>query len=83
MIERLKMTTLSIFTFFLLTITLHAEDGHELWLRGHSTESVNVVCSKQSATLDIARQELVDQWRGKSETLVVTIISDPHILIKY
>lgn len=73
-------TLISIFALFLLILNLHAEDGHDLWLRGQSFGSVNVVCSKQSATLDIAREELEESWQGKSgESLVLTITSDPRI----
>jgi alpha-glucuronidase len=59
---------------------LHAENGHSLWLRGKSTNSVNVVCSKNSATIDIAKQELQEGWQGKANvTVVLTMKLTPFI----
>jgi alpha-glucuronidase len=72
----------SITTCFLLLLALniHAEDGHNLWLRGKRTGSVKVIFSKNSATLDIARKELEQSWQGKSgATLTLKIKSDPLI----
>ena len=69
-------------TFCLLFVSLdvHAENGHDLWLRSHSTGSVKVVCSKNSPTLDIAQQELKSSWQGKSgATITLRIKSDPAI----
>jgi len=62
-------------TFFVsvlisLTIYLHAEDGHKLWLRNKSSGSVNVVCKKNSPTLAIAKEELEKGWQGKDKALV-------------
>jgi len=42
----------------LVALNLFATDGHKLWLSGKSTGSVNIRCSKNSTTLDIAKQEL-------------------------
>jgi len=53
---------------------LHAENGHNLWLRGKSTAPVNVVCSKNSATIDIAKQELQQGWQGKANATIVFTI---------
>ena len=76
----LDTKNLTIFTLLFLVLNLFAEDGHELWLRGQSTGSVNIACSKQSATLDIAREELQKLWRGRPDaTLVLTIKSDAQI----
>lgn len=64
----------------LSSVNLEAEDGHKLWLRSQNTGPVNVVCSKNSATLDIARQELHRGWQGKSGgSLVLTVKHDTRI----
>ena len=59
-------------TFLLIqSVFLQAEDGHNLWLRAKSSSPVNVICSKKSATIDIARKELQQGWLGKAEASVV------------
>jgi len=55
-----------LFILILFAFNLHAEDGHNLWLRGKSSGSVNIVCAKSSSTLDIAKQELVQGWQGQN-----------------
>ncbi|MFH1195024.1 MAG: alpha-glucuronidase [bacterium] len=68
------------FCFLFLVLSLHAEDGHRLWLRGHSTGSVKIICTKSSVTLDIAKHELEQSWHGKSgATFSLTVKSDPLI----
>jgi alpha-glucuronidase len=72
----------SIITCFFLFLSLNsfAEDGHSLWLRAKSTGSVKIICSKNSATLDIARKELEQSWQGRSgATITLTIKSDQLI----
>ena len=56
------------------SVFLQAEDGHNLWLRAKSSLPVNIICSKKSATIDIARQELQQGWPGKAETSVVLTV---------
>lgn len=69
-IQRISFILLLICVPFLL----HAEDGHNLWLRAKSTAPVNVICSKHSATIDIAKQELLNGWQGKpNATFVLTV----------
>ena len=64
----------------LTALNLHAEDGQNLWLRGKSTGSVNVVYARTSLTLAIAKQELEQGWQGKDEaTVVLTIKKDKSI----
>ncbi len=65
----------------LTVLTLHAENGHKLWLRAKSTGSVKIICSKSSATLDIAKRELKQTWQGKSGATITLLIvkSDPLI----
>jgi alpha-glucuronidase len=57
--------------FFLSVMAAKAEDGHQLWLRGQSAHQVNVICSGNSATLNIARQELQQGWQGKAGASVI------------
>jgi alpha-glucuronidase len=64
----------SIFILVLTTMGLHAEDGHNLWLRNKNTGTVNVVCAKNSPTLTIAREELQKGWQGKDGASVVFTI---------
>jgi alpha-glucuronidase len=62
------------------SVFIQAEDGHNLWLRAKSSLPVNIICSKKSATIDIARQELQLGWLGKAETSVVlTVKTDKTI----
>lgn len=72
---------ITIFSFFvLLSFNLQAEDGHDLWLRGKGTNSVNVICSKKSPTLSIAMQELRQGWQGKTnEKIELVVKSDKAI----
>ena len=63
--------------FLILTAHfIHAEDGHNLWLRGKSTASVNIVCRATSPTLDIAKQELKQGWQGKNGTTIVLSVKN-------
>jgi alpha-glucuronidase len=73
--------TISIIILFFLVQSIKADDGHNLWLRCKSTSTVNVVCPKKSATLDIARQELQQSWRGKAQA-IITFTVKPDKLIK-
>ncbi|MFA9391116.1 MAG: alpha-glucuronidase [Prolixibacteraceae bacterium] len=54
----------SLMLLIVVSFNLHAENGHQLWLRAKSTGSVNVVCKKTSPMLDIAKQELQQAWQG-------------------
>lgn len=57
-----------------LTLCLFAENGHNLWLRNLKPKSVNVVSSKNSPVLSIAKQELQNGWMGEMGTSVNLII---------
>ena len=61
----MKSCFINLIILFIISLNLHAEDGHNLWLRGHSTGSVNVVCSKNSATLDIAKAGIETMLAGR------------------
>lgn len=67
---------ISLFSF----LNLHAEDGHNLWLRGKSTASVNVVCKKSSSALNIAIQELKQNWQGESGTTINLTIKQDKLI---
>jgi alpha-glucuronidase len=56
---------LSLLVFFTAFVSLHAEDGHDLWLRNKKKDSVNVICVDKSPTLSLAVKELEDQWQGQ------------------
>jgi alpha-glucuronidase len=65
---------------FLSTFKAKAEDGHQLWLRVQRANEVNVICSGNSATLNIARQELQQGWQGKAgASISLKIKSDKSI----
>ena len=73
-------TTISIFILFLVTLGLQAEDGHHLWLRNKGNVPVNIVCSKNSVTINIAKEELQQGWQGKAgASVILTIKSDKTI----
>ncbi|WP_041620824.1 alpha-glucuronidase [Paludibacter propionicigenes] len=59
---------------------LHAEDGHSLWLRNKGKGSVNVVCSKNSPTLALAKQELREGWSGNAGATVNLILKTDKAL---
>jgi alpha-glucuronidase len=67
-------TTIGLLFLFFTVINLHAEDGHNLWLRNKGTGSVNIVCKKVSPTLAIARQELNQGWQGQDGAKIALII---------
>ena len=73
-------TLLSIVVLFFITLSMQAEDGHNLWLRGKSPSTVNVVSSKKSVTIDIAKQELQQGWQGiEGASIVFTVKPDKQI----
>ncbi|TAN14710.1 MAG: hypothetical protein EPN37_11305 [Chitinophagaceae bacterium] len=71
---------INIFILMLTTICLRAENGHRLWLHGRSTAPVRVICSGNSATLDIAKEELHHGWEGKPNASVfLKVVHDSAI----
>ncbi|MDP4208834.1 MAG: alpha-glucuronidase [Bacteroidota bacterium] len=61
-------------------LNMNAEDGHSLWLRNKNSVPVNVVCTTNSPTLSVARQELQEGWQGKAgATIVLSITKDKAI----
>ena len=67
--------------FLLLSLSLHAENGHKLWLRNTTSNPVNVVCTKDSPILSVAKNELKQGWQGESNaSVVLTIKTDKAIV---
>ena len=57
-----------------------AEDGHQLWLREQRANPVKVISSGNSATLNIARQEIQQGWQGKADaSIILKIKADKSI----
>ena len=59
----MKHILLSLFALF-TTISVHAEDGHQLWLRYQPVNKAKVLCDSKSATIQIAKQELETYYNG-------------------
>jgi len=76
------MKVLSRIVFFLLlSVSLHAENGHQLWLRNTESNPVNVVCTKDSPILSIAKNELKQGWQGESNASVVLTIKKDKAIV--
>lgn len=73
-------TTIFTFVLLLAILNLNAEDGHSLWLRHRTALPVNVVCTRNSATLAIAKEELRQGWQGKAgATFVLSIKNNKSV----
>jgi len=78
--KHLMRIFIEILVLFLAAFAVQAENGHELWLRKHNVNPMNVVFSENSPTVNIAHQELQKGWQGKTgETIVLSIKSDKSI----
>ncbi|HVT85617.1 MAG TPA: alpha-glucuronidase [Chitinophagaceae bacterium] len=64
----------------IIVLAIHAQEGHELWLRNKTAVPVTVVCAKNSPTLTIAKQELQQGWRGKPDATVVLTITKNKVI---
>ncbi len=64
----MKQLLLSLFTT-VFTLTATAEDGHQLWLRYQPAHKAKVTTTAQSATIDLARQELETYYPGQQVML--------------
>lgn len=65
---------------FLLSSSMQAEDGHQLWLRSRSAKPVKVVCSLKSPVLSVARGELEQGWHGtEGATVILAITKDKNL----
>ena len=69
------MKRLSLSTFMLtcvsvfLSLTVKAEDGHQLWLRYQPVNKAKVTADHESPTVSIAKKELETYYRGESISL--------------
>jgi alpha-glucuronidase len=54
---------------------IRAQDSHELWLRPKPALAVSVICSKNTATLAIAREELKQGWQGRPNASVILLLT--------
>ncbi|MGE5943181.1 MAG: alpha-glucuronidase [Flavobacteriales bacterium] len=71
---------ISLVFFLIFTLTLHAQNSHDIWLQNKKAKSVNVKTSKQSPTLDIAKNELINGWQGtEGTTITLTIKKDKSL----
>ena len=59
----MKQLILSLFVF-MTTVSMSAEDGHQLWLRYQPVNKAKVHCNNQSPTVQIAKQELETYYTG-------------------
>ncbi|MBW8325135.1 MAG: alpha-glucuronidase [Prolixibacteraceae bacterium] len=67
-------TIVHLVIFVLVSISVYAEDGHNLWLRRLNPKPVNVVCIKNSSTVSLAKQELQNGWMGEAGASVNLVI---------
>jgi alpha-glucuronidase len=75
----MKKIILNAFLLFAV-FNIHAQNGHDLWLRNKTAVPVNVVCAKNSPTLTVARQELQQNWHGQpNATINLTITKNKAI----
>ena len=66
----MRATTISFLLVYLFTfLPLKAEDGHQLWLRYQPINKAKVSTSAQSATINLAKQELETYYNGDEVTL--------------
>lgn len=73
-------TILTLLLFILFSTTINAENGHDLWLRNKKSSPITVKCSRHSATIDIARNELINGWLGEpNSTVTLTVKIDKAI----
>jgi alpha-glucuronidase len=59
-----------------IVLNLQAENGHQLWLRNKKSLPVKIICTQNSATLNIAKQELQQAWQGKANTIITLVINN-------
>ncbi|MGN6211405.1 alpha-glucuronidase [Parafilimonas sp.] len=70
----------NILFLFMVIAGLAQEDGHQLWLRDKKARPVTVVCSKNSPTLAIAKQELQNGWQGEPNASVILTLKKDKAL---
>lgn len=57
-------TLLLFLVLFLRQLNIFAEDGHEVWLRSKPAKPVTIISRGNSATMQMAIQELQKGWQG-------------------
>lgn len=72
----MRFSLLLIFFSFFIGISSHAEDGSKLWLRFSDQDStkkndVRITSKRKSPVIDVAKNELKDNWTGQSVELVI------------
>jgi alpha-glucuronidase len=77
----MKPIVCTLIVFFTIA-HLHAENGHDLWLRTRTARPVNVVYTGSSPTLFLARQELQRVWQGEAGSAIALSLSKDKA-IKY
>ena len=66
--------------FIFTCLMLHAQDGHQFWLRNKKALPVHIICKKTTPTLVIARKELEDGWLGKPGATISLIVKNDTAL---
>ncbi|WP_100614361.1 alpha-glucuronidase [Confluentibacter citreus] len=70
----------SLVLFLIFALTLNAQNGHDIWLQNKKAKPVNVTTTKQSPTIDIAKNELINGWQGaEGSTITLTIKKDKSL----
>ena len=75
----MKSTILSIFCF-VAVLFYQEQNVKEIWFRPVKANHVKKICKKNSSTLTIARQELLDGWQGKEGVTVSLIIKKDNTI---
>ncbi len=64
-----------------LSLFTKAQGDHDLWLKKVTPVSVNVVAAKKGAFVNVAIQELQQNWAGKANA-TVTLLVKPDVAVK-
>lgn len=67
----MKKKLFTLLTMTVFTLSSWAEDGHRLWLPAQKSQTAHVSTNAQSATIDLAKQELTDYFAGTKATLLI------------
>jgi alpha-glucuronidase len=66
--------------FLILALTMHAQNGHDVWLQNKKAKTVQIVTSKQSPIIDIVKNELINGWQGvDGSKITLTIKKDKSL----
>ncbi len=64
----------SLLILVLMTLSLNAEDGHQLWLRNTNPKPVKIICARSSPSLAIAKQEILQGWQGEAGATLTLVV---------